>query len=266
GPKNSSRDHFHDPVPVKINGDSRWEFKCKHCPKSCTFPRTVKRDASFEDEPKQPALGNLATHLHRHGGPTIPIPGASPVGDTRGVTPASAKIMEEFLREGKLNPAIKPTQKGFLTVFAAWILEDDLPFTTGETGGIQRLFKYMQSKFLLPSDTTAIDQWVFEQDEFRPLLLDDDHWNLLEALGEILKVRFIFFSFFTQVTLQMSKSTTPTLPWVLPMYEKMLKHLKSTRDNVKILPSLRAAVTAGLEKLNEYYEKARNCQFNVIAT
>jgi hypothetical protein len=63
--------------------------------------------------------------------------------------------MEEFLAEGKLNPAVNPTQKGFLKVFSAWILEDDLPFTTGETGGIHRLFRYMQSKFVLPSDTTV---------------------------------------------------------------------------------------------------------------
>jgi hypothetical protein len=63
--------------------------------------------------------------------------------------------MEEFLAEGKLNPVVNPTQKGFLKVFSAWILEDDLPFTTGETGGIHRLFRYMQSKFVLPSDTTV---------------------------------------------------------------------------------------------------------------
>ncbi|KAJ7189246.1 hypothetical protein C8R46DRAFT_877092, partial [Mycena filopes] len=71
---------------------------------------------------------------------------------------------------------------------------------------------------------------------------------------------------FTQVTLQMSKSSTPTLPWVLPMYEHMLKHLQATRDDGKILQPLRVAAAAGLDKLNVYYEKARGCQFNVIAT
>lgn len=73
----------------------------------------------------------------------------------KGVTLASAKIMEEFLKEGQLHPAQVPTQKGFLQIFAAWIIEDDLPFTTGETPGIKRLFSYMQSHFLLPSDTTV---------------------------------------------------------------------------------------------------------------
>ncbi|KAJ7138608.1 hypothetical protein C8R46DRAFT_922078, partial [Mycena filopes] len=281
GPKSTSRDHFHDPIAVKCNGEPRWEFKCRHCTKSCTFPRTVKRDKTFKDEPKQPNIGNLATHLRTdHDGPATPIPGATPVGETRGISAASAKIMADYLAEGKLNPAVKPTQKGFLTVFAAWICEDDLPFTTGETGGIRRLFEYMKSKFLLPSDTTvrntlariytemhdrlkadleAIDRWVIERAELRPLLLSEAQWKLLEALGGILKI-------FTQVTLQMSKSSTPTLPWVLPMYEHMLKHLQATRDDGKLLQPLRVAATAGLDKLNIYYEKARGCQFNVIAT
>ncbi|KAJ7889573.1 hypothetical protein B0H14DRAFT_3429578 [Mycena olivaceomarginata] len=63
----------------------------------------------------------------------------------------------------------------------------------------------------------------------------------------------------------MSKSSTPTLPWVLPMYEKMLVNLRSTRDDEKILRPLRVTVSAGLEKLETYYSKACACQFNVIA-
>ncbi|KAJ6464225.1 hypothetical protein DFH09DRAFT_1489009, partial [Mycena vulgaris] len=105
----------------------------------------------------------------------------------------------------------------------------------------------------------AIQRWVLERDELHPLVLSEEHWKLLEALGEILKV-------FTKVTLQISKSSTPTLPWVLPMYEKMLVHLRSTRDDEKILQPLRVAASAGLEKLETYYAKARACQFNVIAT
>ncbi|KAF7362862.1 Dimer-Tnp-hAT domain-containing protein [Mycena venus] len=105
----------------------------------------------------------------------------------------------------------------------------------------------------------AIQRWVLERDELHPLLLSDEHWKLLEALGGILKV-------FTKVTLQMSKSSTPTLPWVLPMYEKMLVHLWSTRADEKILQPLRVAASAGLEKLEMYYAKARACQFNIIVT
>ncbi|KAJ6566505.1 hypothetical protein B0H19DRAFT_711354 [Mycena capillaripes] len=105
----------------------------------------------------------------------------------------------------------------------------------------------------------AIDRWVIEREELRPLLLSEDMWKLLEALGGILKI-------FTQVTLQMSKSSTPTLRWVLPMYEHMLKHLMANRDDENMLQTLRVAAAAGLDKLNAYYKKARGCQFNVIAT
>ncbi|KAJ7430872.1 hypothetical protein FB451DRAFT_1422129 [Mycena latifolia] len=89
---------------------------------------------------------------------------------------------------------------------------------------------------------------VFEREALRPLLLKDDQWKMLFGLGDILET-------FTQVTLQMSKSTTPTLPWVIPMYEKMLKHLTDTRDNVGILEPLRVAAAAGLTKLTTYYER-----------
>ncbi|KAK7007345.1 hypothetical protein R3P38DRAFT_3597666 [Favolaschia claudopus] len=156
GPKTNTREHYHPPIPVTHNGNRRWEFRCKHCPKTVTFPRTVDRAKSFEDEPKQPNLGNLATHLNRDDhGRDMPIPGAPEPGPVRSVTAASAKLMEEFLISGQLNPAIVPTRKGFLTIFSAWILEDDLPFTTGETSGIKRLFQYLKCKFVLPSDTAV---------------------------------------------------------------------------------------------------------------
>ncbi|KAJ7482522.1 hypothetical protein FB451DRAFT_1441871 [Mycena latifolia] len=111
----------------------------------------------------------------------------------------------------------------------------------------------------------AIDQWVFEREALRPLLLKDDQWKMLFGLGDILE-DCAREQTFTQVALQMSKSTTPTLPWVIPMYEKMLKHLTDTRDNVGILEPLRVAAAAGLTKLSTYYEKSRGRQFNLIAT
>jgi hypothetical protein len=66
--------------------------------------------------------------------------------------------MENMLLEGKLNPKIESTQKGFLKVFAAWLLEEDLPFTTGEAPGLKRLFHYLDIKYQLPSDTTVRNQ------------------------------------------------------------------------------------------------------------
>lgn len=52
--------------------------------------------------------------------------------------------MDDFLKEGLLHPHKDPTQKGFLKHFAAWLLEDDLPFDSGESLGIARLFRYLQ--------------------------------------------------------------------------------------------------------------------------
>ncbi|KAF8189138.1 hypothetical protein K438DRAFT_2145039, partial [Mycena galopus ATCC 62051] len=45
--------------------------------------------------------------------------------------------------------------KNFFKIFSAWIIEDDLPFATGETPGIQRLFAFLQTRYGLPSDTTV---------------------------------------------------------------------------------------------------------------
>ncbi|KAJ6631210.1 hypothetical protein B0H10DRAFT_1711661, partial [Mycena sp. CBHHK59/15] len=42
----------------------------------------------------------------------------------------------------------------FLKIFAVWIIEDDLPFTTSETPSIEHLFAFLHTCFLLPSDTT----------------------------------------------------------------------------------------------------------------
>ncbi|KAJ6632240.1 hypothetical protein B0H10DRAFT_1937906 [Mycena sp. CBHHK59/15] len=137
GPKNTSRVHFHDPVVVKHQGERRWEFKCRHCSSITTVKRTVPHTAKFEEECPQPLIGNLATHLSKkHTAdelrtiPEVPTPGV-----TRGTSSPSAKIMQGFIDEGKINPAHRPTQGGFNKVFAAWLIEDNLAWTTGETDG-----------------------------------------------------------------------------------------------------------------------------------
>ncbi|KAJ7330977.1 hypothetical protein DFH08DRAFT_1022101 [Mycena albidolilacea] len=65
----------------------------------------------------------------------------------------------------------------------------------------------------------AIDTWVLERPE-------GTEWSFLESLCNLLEI-------FTKVTRQMSQSKTPTLPWVLPMYEMMLKHLRGRTDDAK---------------------------------
>ena len=48
-----------------------------------------------------------------------------------------------------------PTKAGFLKHFTAWLIEEDLLFTTGEAPGLHRLFKYLEITYQLPSDMTV---------------------------------------------------------------------------------------------------------------
>lgn len=59
---------------------------------------------------------------------------------------------------------------------------------------------------------------------------------------------------------------TPTLPWVLPMYEKMKKHLVSMQNSDTQLPQICTAASAALAKLDKYYFKAVFNQYNIITT
>jgi len=66
--------------------------------------------------------------------------------------------MAQYLKKGELNPAITATQSGFLRLFSAWILDESLPWMTGEAPSLQLLFKYLKINFALPSDTTVRNQ------------------------------------------------------------------------------------------------------------
>lgn len=70
---------------------------------------------------------------------------------------------------------------------------------------------------------------------------------------------------FVLVTRTMSLAHTPTLSWVLPMYEHMKKALVRTIGDAT-LASIRSAAHAGLIKLSEYHVKALACQYNRIST
>jgi hypothetical protein len=63
--------------------------------------------------------------------------------------------MQAYLAEGAINPGSNPTANGFNRVFAAWLISDDLPFTTGESTSCAALFKYIKCTYKLPSDTTV---------------------------------------------------------------------------------------------------------------
>ncbi|KAJ7084205.1 hypothetical protein C8R44DRAFT_721855, partial [Mycena epipterygia] len=217
--------------------------------------------------------------------------------------------MEDFLLDGKLNPVINTTQKNFLKIFAARIIEDDLAFTTGKTDGIHRLFEFLESRYQLPSDTTVrntlaqmyIDMYRVLKSELAVSSGTLSRFYRIFPTSNVISGRKIedrnlgryvdnarhdlslhspggtssfgkasvherLLEIFTQVTLQMSCSSTPTLPWVLPMYEKMLMHLRAWGSGESVPESVRTAASAGLGELETYYSKARGCQFNVIAT
>ena len=120
-----------------------------------SFPRTLKErkntndsrnELQFKDERQKPRLGNLATHTKEHGGLIEQQEAernagqgqggevgrlASTKSSYTGFTLASARLMEKYVQDGLLNPRVEPTQSGFTRLFAAWLIEQDLPFTTG---------------------------------------------------------------------------------------------------------------------------------------
>ncbi|KAJ7588339.1 hypothetical protein C8J56DRAFT_68016, partial [Mycena floridula] len=65
GPRNESMQHYYAPVAVIKKREKRWEFSCRYCESVQTVLRTVGDTASFDDEPKIPALNNLSTHLKK---------------------------------------------------------------------------------------------------------------------------------------------------------------------------------------------------------
>jgi hypothetical protein len=62
------------------------------------------------------------------------------------------------LLEGKLNPAILPTETGFRHIFSAWIPDDDLPWTTGQSPMLASLFRCLKGNYMLPSDTAVCNK------------------------------------------------------------------------------------------------------------
>jgi hypothetical protein len=114
---------------------------------------------TFDDEPTLPKLNNLASHAAE-------CKKKSDSADTDTEPPPSAcmnlkqsaDLMAAYLKAGELNPDVTPTQKGFLRLFAAWILDESLPWTSGEAPTLALLFKYLKIRFQLPSDTTVRNQ------------------------------------------------------------------------------------------------------------
>ncbi|KAJ7588338.1 hypothetical protein C8J56DRAFT_785976 [Mycena floridula] len=66
--------------------------------------------------------------------------------------------MAGYLKDGELNPQALKSYGGFIRIFSAWILDESLPWTTGEAPTLQMLFKYLSITYKLPSDTTVKNQ------------------------------------------------------------------------------------------------------------
>lgn len=114
----------------------------------------------FDDEPKMPILNNLATHVNdckKKNQSQDDAPETLPASERLNLR-KSAEMMKEYLKKGELNPAAIVTQKGFYRLFAAWILDESLPWTTGEAPTLRILFKYLKVNYQLPSDTTVRNQ------------------------------------------------------------------------------------------------------------
>lgn len=128
-----------------------------------TFPRMVDhQDMTFDDEPTLPKLNNLATHTagckKRSEDRSTDTDCEELPSSGRLNVKQSADFMAAYLKAGELNPDLIPTQRGFLRLFSAWILDESLPWTSGEAPSLALLFKYLKIKFQLPSDTTVRNQ------------------------------------------------------------------------------------------------------------
>ncbi|KAJ3793687.1 hypothetical protein GGU11DRAFT_691287 [Lentinula aff. detonsa] len=158
GPKSNTRDFWTERL-VTEKGKLRWEFKCKCCVHKVTvrrFPATAGCN-SFDEECPKPNLSNLTTHLNQvhPDRNNTESPSQDPAEPQTAFEEASAAFLQRYIDQGKLNPEIEATQKGFLQMFSAWVFEDGLPFTTGKSKGLRRLFEYLKIKFALPTDTTV---------------------------------------------------------------------------------------------------------------
>lgn len=65
----------------------------------------------------------------------------------------------------------------------------------------------------------------------------------------------------------MSRASVPTIPFVLPLYENLQKHLATaTVDRTKLPLKIRQGAAAGLEKLLKYKRMAENHHFYQLGT
>lgn len=69
-----------------------------------------------------------------------------------------------------------------------------------------------------------------------------------------------------EVTLELSKTGTPNISFVLPLYLKMQSHLETIVNDVELTFGLSHAAQKGLDKLNKYYTIAQDHHAYVVGT
>ncbi|KAF8347489.1 hypothetical protein F5887DRAFT_882038, partial [Amanita rubescens] len=191
GPANASMQHFKDPVPVvDKKRNKRWEFHCRYCSTVRTFPHTVEGpQISFDDEPSLPKLNNLATHVNecKKRGEAEMTAVTEPSANLN--LKRSADMMAAYLKRGELNPQVIPSQAGFLRLFAAFVLDESLPWTLGEAPSLHLLFKYLKISFMLPTDSTVRNHLT---KIYNDLTTDNASVNdvLVATAGRILETRY----------------------------------------------------------------------------
>lgn len=94
-------------------------------------------------------------HAAPSGASGAPPAGPAPSQRRVFIKPEQQELMAKWLAEAGIRPSEDCTQANFHKYFAAWLLEEDLDWTTGEAPSIARLFQFLESKYKLLSDTTV---------------------------------------------------------------------------------------------------------------
>lgn len=106
------------------------------------------------------------------------------------------------------------------------------------------------------------------------LSLSDAEWGRVEVFEKLLNVRISFLSKILYILFQrqtadkaqqaFSSSTLPTLCNAVPALEKLYTTWESQRKEPTSVP-FETAVTAGMEKINEYYVKTAESDSHIMA-
>jgi len=132
-----------------------------------TTPRTAGCKRYKDESKKTPASSNFISHSLVCS--TIPKiqtwaayearKGEDAEDDQVGATSvlgAQRNFMQDFGLHGCDNPEKQVTRKGFREFMVKGIVEDDLPYSLGEKGGMSKLFEYiLPHGFAIPSHQTV---------------------------------------------------------------------------------------------------------------